>query len=62
MHTKIKLEIEEALDKIIQSHAEDALWDWMIQPDMAKQMALAAEQVFDSSMSGQKYNEEIGNN
>lgn len=61
MHTKLKLEIEEALDKIIQSHAEDALWDGIVQPDMAKQMMLAAEQVFDSSLSGQAYCDELGN-
>ena len=55
MNTKLKLAVEEAIDKAIQDNAENNMWDGYIHPDLSKQMANAAEQVFDASMTGQEF-------
>lgn len=60
MNTKLKLAIEQAIDKTIQNLCEDDLWDGYIHHELAQQMTNAAEAVFDSSMSGQKFAGEQG--
>lgn len=55
MKTELKLALERAINKVIADNCEKDLWDGYIHNDLEKQMANAAEQVFDSSMSGQQY-------
>lgn len=58
MNTKLRAEIETAIDAVIQKHAEDNLWTGFIHDDLHVQMAIAAEQVFDATMAVQKLVEE----
>lgn len=55
MNTKLKGEIEQAIDVLIQNNCEDNLWDGYIHPELAQQMATAAEQVFDATMKAQEF-------
>jgi hypothetical protein len=55
MNTKLKLAIEEAIDGALNKHSEGNLWDGYIHTELTQQMANAAEQVFDASMSGQAF-------
>lgn len=51
----MKLEIEQAIDKVIQKRAEEPPWKFMVTDDLHIKMADAAEIVFDMCMSGQEY-------
>lgn len=55
MNTKLKLAVEEAIDKAIQDNAENSLWDGYIHDNLTAQMADAAATVFDASMEGQAF-------
>ena len=55
MNTKLKLAIEQAIDNVLDKNAEENLWDGYIHPELSKQMATAAEQVFDATMQGQEF-------
>ena len=62
MTTKLKLRIENAIDKVLEDASENSedLWEWYPHSTIAKQMANAAECVFDSCQDGQKfYSEDI---
>lgn len=57
MNTKLKSEIEKAIDDVIENNAEENMWDGWIHDELARQMADAAEAVFDSAMVAQKFAE-----
>ena len=61
MDYKLKAEIKNAIDKVIENHAlEDVapLWEGWIQSNLTEKMTDAAALIFDSSMDGQKYKEQ----
>ena len=58
MHTKLKLQLEEAINNVIQRNCEDDLWEELITDDIHIDMANAAAIVFDASMKGQIYAQE----
>lgn len=55
VNTKLKAEIEKAIDDTIQNNAEENMWDGYIHNELAQQMANAAEAVFDAAMGAQKF-------
>ncbi len=55
MNTKLKAEIEKAIDDTIQNNAEENMWEGYIHPELPQQMANAAEAVFDAAMKGQEF-------
>jgi len=58
MNTKLRAQIETAIDGVIQRNAENCLWSELIPDNLSCEMAKAAELVFDASQEGQKYAEE----
>lgn len=62
MKTQLKLELEQAIDKVIQENCEDLTSDgaFFVHDTLADQMANAAEQVFDAAMEAQAYAEKGG--
>jgi len=57
MNTQLKAKLELAIDKVIQDNCEDDYWNYLIHPELVKQMTDAAELVFDSAQDAQEYNE-----
>ena len=57
MNTQLKAKLELAIDKVIQDNCEDDYWQYMIHPELVKQMTNAAEMVFDSAQDAQLYYE-----
>ena len=55
MNTRLKADIEKAIDDAIQNGAENDLWENYIHPELASQMANACEAVFDSAQKAQEY-------
>lgn len=50
-------EIEKAINKVVEKHCEEPLWDGCIHPKLIRQMTKAAAMIFDASMDGQEYAE-----
>lgn len=55
MNTKMKAALEQAIDDVIQNHAEEDMWDGYIHNELHIQMANAAEQVFDAAQTVQVF-------
>lgn len=56
MNTKLKSQIEEAIQKCLNKASEDdSMWSGYIHDKLAEQMASAAEQVFDSAQDVQEF-------
>jgi len=55
MNTHLKAAIEDGIQKAIDDNCEDPLWEGYIHTELVKQMANAAEIVFDSAMDSQKF-------
>ena len=58
MNTRLKAKIEESIHAALDHHAEDDLWEEYIHPELVKQMASAAEAVFDAAQDSQKFFEQ----
>lgn len=58
MNRKLKLEIQEAINKVIEDNSEETLWPGFLHDNLIEQMTDAAELVFDSSIDGQRYAKE----
>jgi hypothetical protein len=57
MNIRLKADIEEAIQNVINKHCErgDISWENYIHPTLIRQMADAAEVVFDSAQDAQDY-------
>ena len=57
MQTRLKGEIEEAIEEALDRHAEmdDVAWAQLIHPKLVHQMMNAAEAVFDAAQDAQEY-------
>lgn len=55
MNTKLKAQIESAIEEALDKNSEAELWDGYIDDGLVKRMTEAAELVFDSSMAAQKF-------
>jgi hypothetical protein len=55
MKTELKAKLEKVIDDFIEDNAGYNFWDEYIHPELGKQMANAAEQVFDATMSVQEF-------
>ena len=60
MKTELKFRLEETIDDFIENNADCNLWDGYIHPELARQMANAAEQVFDATMTSQEFVKQEG--
>ena len=60
MNTRLKADIEEAMQSVLNEHCDDeeAAWDQYIHPTLVRQMMNAAEMVFDSAQDAQYYSEQ----
>jgi hypothetical protein len=57
MNTQLKASMEVAISNVIAKHCEDDYWDYLIHPQVVKQMANAVEAVFDAAQDAQEYYE-----
>ena len=57
MNSKLLAAIEEAIQKTIDDHCEENMWDGLVHPALMAQMAKAACLVFWASMDGQDFAE-----
>jgi len=55
MKTELKLQIEQAIQGVLDANCEDNLWEYYIYDNLVVKMASAAELVFDSCMDGQEF-------
>lgn len=60
MNLKLKVDLYEALDEVIQERCEDGLWDGLIHRELVRQMTDAACAVFDAAMDAQRFAKEEG--
>lgn len=58
MNTKLKLQIEEAIQGVINNNCEDNLWDGWIDPKLVVRMTDAAVNVFDAAIEVQQFAKE----
>ena len=62
MNLQLKAKLELAINKVINDICEDQqYWEYYIHPELYRQMTDAAEAVFDSAQTAQKYKEEEDN-
>lgn len=55
MDLKLKLQLKEAIEKVLIDNSDDNLWEHYITFKLVDLMANACETVFDASMDGQDY-------
>lgn len=58
MNTKLKLQIEEAIQTVLDNNSEDAAWDGWIDPQLVSRMTDVAALVFDTAMVAQEFAKE----
>ncbi len=58
MDTRIKADLEDAIQKVLNDGCEHDAWSHFIHPELVKQMANAAELIFDASQDAQSYFEQ----
>ena len=57
MKTSLKLDLENAIQSVIDKNCEEDMWTHLIHPELVEQMTLAAIVVFDAAQSAQDYYE-----
>jgi hypothetical protein len=58
MHTALKAKLEAAIEEVINANCEDDYWTHYIHSELYRQMADAAEAVFDAAQTAQEFKEQ----